>query len=95
VSEHLIEPRRPAPHPVLDRLILRAHAVAEQCDWLPEGFTDDGPVDPEDAAAVRLAWRRAWRRLLDENPERVFAIKVGGGLLGLALVVLVAAIAAA
>ncbi len=82
------------PHPILDRLTLRLHALADRLDWLPEGFGDDAPFSPTDAVSVRHAWRRAVRRGIDDNPERVFALKIAGGLLAVVFVVLTAAIAA-
>ncbi|MCR5875319.1 hypothetical protein LRS10_14685 [Phenylobacterium sp. J426] len=84
-----------APKPSLvDAAVLRLHALAVRLDRVPSEFGDVAPVDETDPRAVRAEWLRQYRIWADSNPERLFAIKVGGLLLGVPLLVLLAVIAA-
>ncbi len=84
-----------APKPsFLDAAVLRLHALAVRLDQVPSEFGDVEPVDETDARAVRAEWLRQYRIWADSNPERLFAIKVGGLLLGVPLVILLGVIAA-
>ncbi len=66
---------------LLAALVLPVHHLAERRDLVPPTFGDQAPVDEADAHAVLGEWRRLARIWLLENPEEVFALKVGSGLL--------------
>lgn len=79
---------------LLDRLVLRAHALADRLEAVPPDFGAEAPVDEADAAAVRREWLRLFRQWAESNPEEVFAYKVGAALLGAAIIGLLVLIAA-
>ena len=72
----------------LDLLMLHAHRLADRFERLPTDFGSQGPVDETDARAVLAEWRRCLRLWIDYNPEEVFFLKVGGGLLAAAILAL-------
>ena len=90
----LEEPPAARPTPLLDILTRRAHALADRCDWIPDTFGEGQRVDAADPAALRRAWMRQLQRAMDDNPEQMFAIRIGAGLLVLATLVILAAVAA-
>ena len=65
--------------------VLGAHRLADRFDLIPPEFGSGAPVDDRDADAVLHEWRRQLRLWADYNPEQIFALKVGGGLLLVAL----------
>lgn len=94
------EPTTPTPIPALgaashgwrsrirrdvESLALQAHRQAERFDLVPAEFGHAAPVDEADARAVAREWIRLLHVWVDENPERVFALKVGAVLLGATL----------
>jgi hypothetical protein len=95
VSGNVLDERQAGrPTPLLDLLTLRFHALAESRDWIADTFGEGEPVDASDPAALRRAWLQQLKRAMADNPEQMFAIKVGGGLLTLAVIAILAAVAA-
>lgn len=100
VPDGAMEPReRPGPHTglvgrLLDRLVLRAHRLADRLEAVPPDFGAEAAVDETDAGAVRREWLRLVRQWADSSPEEVFAYKVGAALLGAALLGLLVLVAA-
>jgi hypothetical protein len=76
-----------------DGLALAAHRLADRLDLVPSEFGRDSLVDETDARRVRAEWLRCLRLWSAYNPEEVFALQVGGGLLAATLVALWLAIA--
>jgi hypothetical protein len=72
------------------RIVAWLHAKADQLEVVPPDFGAEDPVDPGDGAAVRREWLRLLRRWMDNNPEQMLALKVGLGVLAIALIVMVA-----
>lgn len=82
-------PAADSPHAhagLLGGLVLGAHRLADRFDLVPADFGAENPVDVHDARAVGAEWLRRLRSWADYNPEEVFALKVGGGMLAIALV---------
>jgi hypothetical protein len=76
-----------------DRISLSAHQLANRFDLVPSEFGRDAPVDESNARSVRAEWVRHLKLWAAYNPEEVFALQVGCGLLGAAVVALWFAIA--
>lgn len=76
-----------------DRIVLGAHRLADRFDLVPPEFGRDAPVDQSDGRSVRIEWLRHFKLWAAYNPEEIFALKVGGGLLAAALIALWLAIA--
>ena len=70
----------------LAELALRAHRLADRLDRLPDEFGKAGAVDETNAAEVVREWRRCLARWAADSPEQVFAVKVGAGLLAMAVI---------
>jgi hypothetical protein len=68
--------------------MLHAHRLADRFERLPPDFGSQGPVDESNARAVLAEWLRCLRLWIDYNPEEVFFLKVGGGLLAATIVAL-------
>jgi hypothetical protein len=64
-----------------DWLVLRGHGLARRFDAIPQEFGAPDGIDEDDPKALRAEWLRQLRLWADYNPEEVFALKVGGGLL--------------
>lgn len=90
----LAKPQRGLFGRLADAATLRAHRLAVRLDWAPDGFGDEAPVDETDARAVRREWRRQLEAWAGYNPEQLFAIKVGGVVLALAVAGLLLVVAA-
>lgn len=73
------------PRRLADAATLRAHRLACRWDVTPQEFGRDAPVDEDDPQAVRREWLRQLRLWAAYNPEQVFALQVGAGLLLLLL----------
>ena len=69
------------------------HQLADRFDLIPTEFGRDAPVDESDARSVRAEWVRHLKLWAAYNPEEIFALKVGGGLLAAAVIALWLAIA--
>jgi hypothetical protein len=69
------------PARVRDRVVLWLHRLADQYDWLPDGYGEAGVVDAADPGAVTAEWMRCLRSWAGYNPEEVFALKAGAALL--------------
>lgn len=65
----------------MDRLVLWAHRRLDRLDLVPDEFGKESPVDETDADAVRAEWRRQLELWIAYNPEEVFALKIGAGVL--------------
>lgn len=75
------------------RLVLAAHRQAERLDLVPAEFGAESQVDSNDATAILAEWIRYARFWAGYNPEEMFALKVGGGMLLACVVALWMAIA--
>jgi len=71
---------------LVDTAILKAHALAGRYEVIPDDFGHHGSVDETQARAVLAEWVRCARLWAGYNPEQIFALKVGAGLLLLLIV---------
>jgi hypothetical protein len=78
-----------------ERAVLWLHRQADRLDLIPAEFGKEAVVDEADGGSLAREWLRQAKLWAGYNPEEMLALKVGGVLLGgalLALIVLVRAL---
>ena len=75
--------------PYGERAVVWLHRQADRMDLIPAEFGQEASVDEADGASLAREWLRQARLWAAYNPEEMLALKVGGVLLGGALVALV------
>jgi hypothetical protein len=72
-----------------ERAVLWLHRQADRMDLIPEEFGKEAAIDEADGGSLAREWLRQAKLWAGYNPEEMLALKVGGVLLGGALLVLI------
>lgn len=79
---------RPIGRALARPITLTLHGLVRRLRLAPPEFGRDRPVDETDAVAVRAEWRRYLRLWARTSPQEIFALKLYGTLMAVALIAL-------